>query len=331
MNALKIFILLILIGAFSTNYAVAQFFVEVGSGYAMPIKNIDRFGTKNSPVSIYINYMWIDCEASNPRANNMNGLFFSGEAGYRFKNNFALSLNFQYLNNNKIKFLYSELTRTYRYEDITITELPFFDCISKTEETIIFNNPISGKYFSFSPKFSYIFTIKNLEIQPAIGISYTNAKSYVDFKYENYIKETSYTPINPVKDTFSSYGIEVLEYKYRYFRPFLFSAYFSLSLNYKFNKNFSAFFLTEFNGLRLFYFLKRDMFMTIGEQYYYKRSGYTRRDDGTESPQQIVEDFTVIPIYGVGLPPRKQYGTGYTNLNFSIGVRYTFNNRQKKD
>ena len=323
MKKLKTYILLIGIGILLTNTANAQFFVELGSGYAMPIKNIDWLADKSDYGTFYgydnpYTQEYIYEGKTISRLNTTNGIFFSGELGYRFKKNFVLSLNFQYLNSNMIKPLYKGINY---YSDFT-----------KIDNLVEHNNNIyykefnyittinikSGRYFSFSPKFSYIFTYKKLEIQPSIGFSYINSTAFCESIQKSTEKHYALSCIdNIISDTIIMNNYTgSLEYKIKYCSPLLFSAYFSLGFSYKFNKNISAFFLTEFNGLII-----TDCAISAGKILYQK---VTQDDQTIYESNKIIEGLP-------GFARREKHGPGYTNVNFSIGVRYTFNKKQKND
>lgn len=128
----------------------AQFYTELGSGYAFSTKkSTTTFSNYNN------NFMKI--------GNIFTGIFYYGNIGYTFKNNLAVELNCKF-NPKPIDILNFPKSIVVNYD-----HLRFFD----------------GSYFSIVPRIIYQYKVRNFYLSAGWGIGY-NLLNYYSYNHTGY-------------------------------------------------------------------------------------------------------------------------------------------------
>jgi len=155
----KLIIVFFLITSISS---YAQFFTELGSGYAFSTKKAQTIYNYNNFIKI---------------GNIYSGVFYKGLVGYKFKNNLGLELNCEYNPKPSNILNYPKSINSYSsspsYKNFWLAGPSFYD----------------GSYVSIIPKISYHYKINHLSVSLGCGIGYSLLKYYC-YTHDNQFYES---------------------------------------------------------------------------------------------------------------------------------------------
>jgi len=163
----------------------AQFYTELGTGYAFPTEKSKTIFDKNN---------------FNKISNIYSGIFYKGLIGYKFKSNLAVELNCEF-NPKATNILNSPKSfKTVSYSPSYYLRGPSF---------------MDGSYISFIPKVSYNYIKNNFGVGVGLGIGYF-LLNYYNYTYQNTGFQTYYNGNNLYYKEIE-YGQELYRYTYEYY------------------------------------------------------------------------------------------------------------------
>ena len=300
----KIIIAIIALVAITTT-THAQFYIEFNSGYAKGINNKKAFEEDNS----YTNKDYYNLDTSNYSQYNMaQGFFIEPRVGYKITNWLSASVGFYYLiDKNNVNI-------THQNNDDFI-DMYF---VNNSTSNSLFNSSSYKKTYSiktlfgFSPEIGFNKQFNKLNLQ--LNLGFIISKTVLNYSVDSI--KTEYHAGADVSG--SSGGLKKTttnNYKHNLTRDYNITARIGLEISYAINKNIS---LTS-----KFYFNNLSFKPTNKETYYYYNNYfYTNYPSNTVGKNETEIDETVKeePINGDTFR--------MNTLQFSFGVRYTFNKRK---
>jgi len=268
----------------------AQFFVGFNCGYAFPIYNKR---TNNNFEGIYqindnsnSNTEWVK-----NKFNAGTGVLFSCDVGYKFKKHIGLSLQFSYLNNNSIKINKEGATKEDYYSSFYEDSLQYIYSVIKTIQNY------NSRILNFSPNFSYSYSNGKCFPEFSAGISISAITIFCNSNTNAYRHFETGTPQIILNDALL---------KYKYYKKFQISPYFSLSINYKINENLILKICSSYHRL---------IFKADSKQQYYSEI------KSSESQSPVIDNT----VYEKDLQNEL---FNLSSIDISLGIRYCFNKKK---
>ncbi|NSW46561.1 MAG: hypothetical protein HPY79_12180 [Bacteroidales bacterium] len=276
----------------------AQFYMELGSGYAFPTQ-------KSKTTFDYNNFYKI--------SNIYSGIFYKGLVGYKFKSNLIIELNCEYNPKSNNILNYSKSFKT-------ISSSSYFNY--STNEDYYLHGPsfFDGSYISFIPKVSYSYIRNNFSISVGCGIGYY-LLNYYNYTYQNTISQFFRNGSLQFKETVNGQSLyQFTEENY--------TANVNFKISLALYKSINIFLEANANLLKL----EHD----VGSKFVYFKF-HKETFDISSNPQTTIIDFDKKNIQlGRQLLINGNIdvykASDLSKLVFTqIGIRYTFSKKEKKE
>jgi hypothetical protein len=291
--------IIILLSLFYSISAFAQFYTELGSGYA--------FSTQKSKTTF-------DYNNFNKISNIYSGIFYKGLIGYKFKSNLAVELNCEF--NPKATDILN-----YPKSFKTVSSSLYFNYSTNEEYYLRGPSFFDGSYISFIPQVSYSYIRNYFSISLGCGIGYF-LLNYYNYTYQNSMFQGFLNGSLQFKDIVN--GQSLYQFTEEYY-----TANVNIKLSLALYKNINIFFEANANLLKLEH--------EVGSKFVYFKY-HKETFDINSNPQTKITDFDENNIK-LGRRPFSPYenidvpiASDISKLIFTqIGIRYTFGKKEKKE
>lgn len=297
MKTTRLFITLALL-TISPIIVNSQFFVEISTGYAAPLY---LTGDHERYDNMFRDIFTFDNETTfiTKKYNMGNGIFIGGGLGYKNKGAFSFSLDGFYLNNYIVPFAYNSFQNVTEGENHYTTS----EGNALVTNTYCFIYSYYGKRLTITPKIGVFHHFNSFTVELNLGLSLSSIKIY---QIANKAIKTTYEPENE-DGVFQKEWTHLIKECYQ--KNILVSPYLSLQVNYSINSDISLFSSISWSPLIQFY-------ATNAWQYYDEE---TSKENGSLI-YSAIDDNTI----DIDATNQKYYNL--SSLNFSLGIRYYFNN-----
>lgn len=285
------------------NSLQAQFSIEINTGYAAPLYYTGK--NKVYEQDYEHRYKYRDTTFTETRKYNMgNGISFGSAIGYQTKKGLKFGIDVFYLNNKDINFLYNNFRKeTYMQYSWNIEDdIPIR--YSKYEQYVAFY----ASRFSISPQIGYVHSFNKSFLEYSIGLSISDITVYANINdYSETITTSTLDGLQYDPDSLFYNLIEHISMSKSNER--IFTPYFQLKYNYKFNPNFSLSIAASASPFMSFNKDKGVFYYSSEREVYGDRETFYEREYNSTF---IVHPWEISERYNLNV------------LNFSIGLRYTF-------
>ena len=302
MKTTQLILLLTLLLTISPQLVKSQFFVELNTGYAAPVylgylKNNETNFPNN--FRYYDNSKGIDTSYTTYNKVNMgSGVLFGSKFGYKFKKNWLVSVNCAYLNNYKVNLFYTPFSTETLRQSNSYYENGEYILYNYHKQTFY-----SGARLSLIPSITYRGLLNDkFGFESSLGFSLSYLCLYRDIE----VSTKSIFGYGNIKNS----DLNKTVYKEYYKKDNYCGAFLSVSFIYLISNNFELNINAELNCSSGFS-VKR------GEQYY--QLEYREVNDKVFLNN---EDLSKLDLPST-LPEYYNFNT----VNFSLGIRYYFNDK----
>jgi hypothetical protein len=287
----------------------AQFYLEFNSGYAKGINNKKYFESENS----YTNKDYYNLDTSNYSQYNLaQGFFIEPRVGYKINNWLSASVGLYYNNNNKWNG-YGNTIKHFDNDDYVDMVYASDSVQNSSLNHSSFSSSFSSKTISINPDFSFNKKFNKFNIRLNLGLLISNTTIFFNTDTNKSVYNSSL-----VLTVDSLYEPEVKtvvqkNYQFKYSNNFNIAARIGIEVDYNISNNFVLLAKMYFNNLEFIPNKKQQI-------YYNNKVVFQEKDNIINSYTELDEVVKEETIKGDTF--------GMSTLQFSFGIRYTFNKKK---